>query len=174
MKIFWISRVTLLIKYSINMLFLISIFSIANANNEDKNTFSDWQKVCDEKTKLCSIIAFGYDPSGEKKARVSLSLNPSKGTEKIAEMTILSPLYSNLRHGMITMIQDNKPVRHDYDLCAKEGCINFIPLKEGDIETLKKEWNMVLVFRDIRQPNNNIVLDVSLVGFQKALKALTQ
>ena len=89
-------------------------------------------------------------------------------------MTILSPLYSNLRHGMITMIQENKPVRHEYDLCAVEGCINFIALMKGDIETLEKEWNMLLVFRDIRKPNDNVVLDVSLVGFQKAFKALNQ
>ena len=174
MKTFWISRINLSIKYLVIIFILISTFFITTANAEGKSVFSDWQKVCDENTKLCSIITFGYNASGEKKARVSISLNPTKGTEKIAEMTILSPLYSNLRHGMITVIQDDKPVRHEYDLCAKEGCINFIPLMDSDVEKLKKEWNMILVFRDVRYPNENVVLDVSLVGLQKAFKALNQ
>ena len=174
MKSFWIKSINISAKYLSTIFFFISIIFNTNVNAEDGNVFSDWQKVCDQKTKLCSIIAFGHNPAGEKKARVSISLNPSKTGEKIAEMTILSPLYSNLRHGMITMIQENTPVRHEYDLCAKEGCINFIALMKGDIETLEKEWNMLLVFRDIRKPNDNVVLDVSLVGFQKAFKALNQ
>ena len=174
MKSCYISSVYHSIKYSISIILLKIILFVSITNAEEQNVFSDWQKVCDEKTKLCSIITFGYNPSGEKKARVSISLNPTKGSEKIAEMTILSPLYSNLQHGMITVIQDDKPVRHEYDLCAKEGCINFIPLMEDDIETLKREWNMLLVFRDFRRPNDNVVLDVSLVGLQQAFKALNQ
>ena len=57
-------------------------------------------------------------------------------------MTILSPLYSYLPHRMITIVQDNEPIRHEFAFCAKEGCINFIPLMQQDVNMLKKEWNL--------------------------------
>ena len=38
---------------------------------------------------------------------------------------------------------------------------------------LKKEWNMVLGYQDYRNPNEKIILDVSLVGFKKAYESLT-
>ena len=138
---------------------------------EEQNKFGDWQRVCNEKA--CSILSFGVDPAGEKKARVSVSLSESGENGKIAEMTILSPLYSYLPHGLITAIQNNKPIRHEFTLCATEGCFNFIPLAKEDIDLLKKEWNLVIAYQNSRLPNEKVVVDVSLVGFKKAFESIS-
>ena len=38
---------------------------------------------------------------------------------------------------------------------------------------LKKEWNLMLAYKDYRNLNEKIILDVSLVGFTKAYDSLS-
>ncbi len=154
---------------SISTLFSYSL----KAEELKKNEFKDWQKICNETTNICSIFSFGFDSEGNKKARVSLSLYGSADSKKVAEMTILSPLYSYLPHGLLIAVQNNEPFRHEFALCAKEGCLNFIPLQKEEVEMLKKEWNLMLAYKDYRNLNEKIILDVSLVGFTKAYDSLS-
>ncbi len=154
---------------SISTLFSYSL----KAEELKKNEFKDWQKICNETTNICSIFSFGFDSEGNKKARVSLSLYGSADSKKVAEMTILSPLYSYLPHGLLIAVQNNEPVRHEFALCAKEGCLNFIPLQKEEVEMLKEEWNLMLAYKDYRNLNEKIILDVSLVGFTKAYDSLS-
>tara|TARA_B100000575_G_C22878445_1_gene512036 strand:- start:2 stop:535 length:534 start_codon:yes stop_codon:yes gene_type:complete len=161
---------------SVSFMTLLAISILSNeVSSEEKNDliFDDWQKVCDNESGNCNIFTFGYDSKGEKRARVTISPSSSEVNKKIAEMTILSPLYSYLPHGIITIVQDNEPIRHEFAFCAKEGCINFIPLMQQDVNMLKKEWNLSLVFQDYRYPSEKVFLDVSLVGFKKAFETLT-
>ena len=156
------------------MISISSLLSYSLKAEEVKNDeFKDWQKICNETSNTCSIFSFGFDSEGNKKARVSLSLYESADNKKVAEMTILSPLYSYLPHGLLIAVQNNEPIRHEFALCAKEGCLNFIPLQKEEVEMLKKEWNLVLGYQDYRNPNEQIILDVSLVGFKKAYESLT-
>ena len=156
------------------VLSISTLFSYSLKAEELKNNqFKDWQKICDETTNICSIFSFGFDSEGNKKARVSLSLYGSTDSKKVAEMTILSPLYSYLPHGLLIAVQNNEPIRHEFALCAKEGCLNFIPLQKEEVEMLKKEWNLMLAYQDYRNPNEKIILDVSLVGFMKAYDSLS-
>ena len=154
---------------SISTLFSYSL----KAEELKKNEFKDWQKICNETTNICSIFSFGFDSEGNKKARVSLSLYGSADSKKVAEMTILSPLYSYLPHGLLIAVQNNEPIRHEFVLCAKEGCLNFIPLQKEEVEMLKEEWNLMLAYKDYRNLNEKIILDVSLVGFTKAYDSLS-
>ena len=156
---------------------IISISSLLSlslkAEEVKSNKFKDWQKICNETTNICSIFSFGFDSEGNKKARVSLSLYGSADSKKVAEMTILSPLYSYLPHGLLIAVQNNEPIRHEFALCAKEGCLNFIPLQKEEVEMLKEEWNLMLAYKDYRNLNEKIILDVSLVGFTKAYDSLS-
>ena len=154
---------------SISTLFSYSL----KAEELKKNEFKDWQKICNEATNICSIFSFGFDSEGNKKARVSLSLYGSADSKKVAEMRILSPLYSYLPHGLLIAVQNNDPIRHEFVLCAKEGCLNFIPLQKEEVEMLKEEWNLMLAYKDYRNLNEKIILDVSLVGFTKAYDSLS-
>ena len=156
------------------VLSISTLFSYSLKAEELKtNEFKDWQKICNEITNICSIFSFGFDSEGNKKARVSLSLYGSADSKKVAEMTILSPLYSYLPHGLLIAVQNNEPIRHEFALCAKEGCLNFIPLQKEEVEMLKKEWNLMLAYKDYRNLNEKIILDVSLVGFTKAYDSLS-
>jgi len=95
-----------------------------------------------------------------------ISMFPLPQTEPaVAGATILVPLETLLTAPLVIEFSDTKAKEYPYSYCDKSGCVVRVGFDKSDLDDLKKGTEVTMAISHILQPDQQLILPVSLIGF---------
>ena len=127
----------------------------------------DWAIRCvttDTGNDPCEMFQLLVREEGSPIAEISMfPLPPNEPA--VAGATILVPLETLLTSPLIIEFNETKAKEYPYSYCNKSGCVVRVGFDQSDLDDLKKGNEITMAISHILQPDQQLVLPVSLIGF---------
>lgn len=153
---------------------------ISNTGGDDASyvsaTHGDWEVVCmrtEEDADPCQMYQLLRDADGNATAEITLFPLPP-GQDAAAGATILTPLETLLTAQLVMQVDTGAAKRYPFTFCTAIGCISRVGFTAAEIDAFrggaKATWTLV----PIAAPDQNVSLQMSLIGFTAAFADLTE
>ena len=137
-------------------------------------THGDWQVRCAEEQQVCVMSQVGRNPEGQEVLEVQLrklsGAQTPEGETIPAAMQIVTPLGVLLPPGIRVQVDGAEVGAIPYQVCTPEGCVLRQPLTSEVLNRLKAGANARMTL--VALPQQEIPVDISLMGFTKAFGSL--
>lgn len=112
----------------------------------------------------CEMFQLLVREEGNPIAEISMfPLPPNEPA--VAGATILVPLETLLTAPLIIEYSDTKAKEYPYSYCNKSGCVVRVGFDQSDLDDLKQGREISMAISHILQPDQQLILPVSLIGF---------
>ena len=119
----------------------------------------------------CEMFQLLVREEGNPIAEISMfPLPPSEPA--VAGATILVPLETLLTAPLVIEFSDTKAKEYPYSFCNKSGCVVRVGFDQTDLDDLKKGTQLTMAISHILQPDQQLILPVSLIGFTSMFNKL--
>ena len=150
---------------------------ILNSNEEIMAEYGNWLQICENEKNQCVGVQFALDVQGERAARFIIE-RLNQNTETIADslITIFVPYEANvpiLPNGITLAVDSAEPFKEQFLFCDQIGCTSQFGLTKQGIELFLTGANLAIYMVDIRNPNNQFIVDVDLENFDKIYNSIT-
>lgn len=120
----------------------------------------------------CEMFQLLVREEGSPIAEVSMfPLPPNEPA--VAGATILVPLETLLTSPLVIEFSETKAKEYPYSYCNKSGCVVRVGFDQSDLDDLKKGSEITMAISHILQPDQQLILPVSLIGFTAMFNKLT-
>lgn len=137
-----------------------------------RDTFGDWQVRCAPDGEECFLYQLALDGEKNPVAEVSLVKLPAGG-EAVAGVTIVTPLGTLLTNGLLLQIDTGETRQYPFVWCSQVGCFSRFALAQTSIDAMKRGKTGKLTLVSIGNPQQPVILNLSLTGFTDAFNSLT-
>jgi invasion protein IalB len=73
---------------------------------------------------------------------------------------------------LVIEFSDTKAKEYPYSYCNKSGCVVRVGFDQSDLNDLKKGTEVTMAISHILQPDQQLILPVSLIGFMAMFNKL--
>lgn len=137
-------------------------------------TFDSWEQRCVKSadgSDPCQMYQLLKDKDGNSVAEFSMFPLP-KGSKAAAGATIIVPLETLLTANLVLAIDGGKPKIYPFTFCSTPGCVARVGFTDEEVGQFKKGAKANITIVPAAQPDQKVVLDVSLKGFSAVLAAV--
>ncbi len=137
-------------------------------------TFDAWEQRCirtEDGSDPCQLFQLLKDASGRPLAEVNMVGMPP-GQAAAVGATIVVPLGTLLTEGLSIGVDAAPPKRYPFTVCGSIGCVARVGFTAGELATLKAGAKATLTLVAFEQPDQKVVLDMSLKGFTAGFAAV--
>ncbi|NBB98442.1 MAG: invasion associated locus B family protein [Alphaproteobacteria bacterium] len=153
---------------------------INNAGSDDASyvsaTHGDWEVVCmrsEEDVDPCQMYQLLRDADGNATAEITMFPLPS-GQDAAAGATILTPLETLLTAQLVMQVDGGAAKRYPFTFCTAIGCISRVGFTAAEIDAFRGGANATWTLVPIAAPDQNVTLQMSLIGFTAAFADLNE
>ena len=144
--------------------------NLLNSNEEIRAEYGNWLQVCQKGNSKCVGVQFALNVDGNKAARLVIE-RLREDTENLADslITIFVPFESIipiLPNGINLVVDDKEPFSEKFLFCDQLGCTAQFGLTKQGINLFLAGANLSMFMIDIRDPDNNYIIDIDLDNFQ--------
>lgn len=112
----------------------------------------------------CEMFQLLVREDGSPIAEISMFPLPAN-EPAVAGATILVPLETLLTSPLVIEFSDTKAKEYPYSYCNKSGCVVRVGFDQSDLDDLKNGSEITMGISHILQPDQQLILPVSLIGF---------
>ena len=138
-------------------------------------TFDSWQMRCiktDNGADPCELYQLMKDGEGNSVAEMTL-IPLANGGQAAAGATVVSPLETDLQHGITLKVDSGAAKAYPFNFCAPVGCVSRVGLTADELAGLKRGNTATISVLPYGAPKESAVnLNLSLKGFTAAYAAL--
>ncbi len=173
------------IKFSLKLILMLPIFFLINfllinsvwsfENEEIREKYGVWQKICNLENLNCVGAQFALDSEGNKISRLIITKAKKNDENIISIANIFFPFEKsivNLRSGLLITVDQLEPIREQFYYCDNKGCNARIQFSANGNNALINGSNLTIKFKDITKNNQIQVLDISLLEYGKMFENL--
>jgi len=161
-------------------IFFFKYFLIINPawsieNEEIREKYGVWQKICNLKNLNCVGSQFAIDSEGNKIGRLIITKATKNNKNIVSIANIFFPFEKsivNLRSGLLITVDQLEPLNEQFYYCDKKGCNARIQFSSNGNNALINGSNLTIKFKDIKKDNQIQVLDISLLEYGKMFENL--
>lgn len=138
-----------------------------------RESFGDWQQRClraEEGPDPCQLYQLLANAEGNPIAEVSIVPLPPGG-QAVAGVVIVVPLETQLTEQLRLGIDGAQARVYPFDFCNRAGCVARFGLVEEQLAQFKRGVEGRVTIVPAAQPDEQIVLTMSLTGFTAAFDA---
>ncbi len=143
----------------------------APAPNITVTEHGDWEVGCMTGTTNCEMQQVAADPQGNPVILARLVKLPADAEAK-ALAIFNTPLGTLLPTGIRFQIDTSPEATLPFEWCVQEGCVVRLGLRDAEIASMKRGRNVKLTVISIADPEQPVVVNLSLAGFTAAFDSL--
>lgn len=136
-------------------------------------TYGDWELRCTADKSNCFMYQLARDSNLNPVSEISIVDLPD-GSEAAAGVTAVTPLGTLLSEGLVLQVDQGEARRYAYNWCTRSGCFARFGLTADEINQLKRGSKARMRLVSVSNPEQPVVLDLSLTGFTAAHNALVE
>tara|TARA_R110002051_G_scaffold25371_2_gene61903 strand:+ start:8273 stop:8869 length:597 start_codon:yes stop_codon:yes gene_type:complete len=133
-----------------------------------RETFGDWSLRCLRAEKgqddPCQLYQLLNDADGNSVAEISMFPLP-EGGRAAAGATIVVPLETLLTEQLQISVDGSAARRYPFTFCNRAGCVSRVGFTQDEIDQFKQGNKATLRMVPAAAPEEEVVLDISLIGF---------
>jgi len=132
-----------------------------------REEFGDWGLRClraAEGPDPCQLYQLLLDDEDNAVAEISLFPLPAGG-QAAAGATIVVPLETLLTEQLTISVDGQAPRRYPFTFCNRAGCVSRVGFTTAEVDQFKRGASANLRIVDAAAPDQEVVLDISLIGF---------
>lgn len=137
------------------------------------STFDDWSLRCinnPDAADPCQLYQLLTDQDGNAVAEMTMFALPPGG-RAAAGATIVAPLETLLTEQLTISVDGSAARRYPFTFCNAGGCVSRVGFTEAEVSQFKRGSNATLRLVPAGAPDQEVILNVSLIGFTAALEA---
>ena len=139
-----------------------------------REEFGDWSLRCirapEGQADECTLYQLLFSAEGASVAEVNIFELPSGG-QAVAGATIVVPLETLLTE-QVTIAVDGQNARvYPFNFCNQAGCVARVGFTQAEVDAFKRGITAIVRIVPAAAPDQNVVLDVSLLGFTAGYEA---
>ncbi len=140
-----------------------------------RDAFGDWALRCikeeEGNTDPCTLYQLLLGADGAAVAEFNLFPLPAGG-RVAAGATIVVPLETLLTEQLTIAVDGQNPRVYPFNFCNRAGCVARVGFTQGEVEEFKRGIASVVRIVPAAAPDQQVVLDVSLLGFTAGYETL--
>lgn len=132
-----------------------------------REEFGDWALRClraPEGPDPCQLYQLLLDDEENAVAEISLFPLPAGG-QAAAGATIVVPLETLLTEQLTISVDGQAPRRYPFTFCNRAGCVSRVGFTADEVNQFKRGARANLRIVPAAAPDQEVVLDISLIGF---------
>ena len=133
-----------------------------------RETSGDWAVRCikapEEQIEQCNLYQLLMNDEGVSVAEVNFFRLP-EGAQVVAGATIVVPLETFLPEQLTLSIDGEAARRYPFRFCNRAGCVARVGFGEAEVDLMKRGAVGSLRIVPASNPETEVVLDISLIGF---------
>ena len=136
-------------------------------------TFGEWEMRCVTLPEgdNCTLFQLLQDDQGNNVAEITLFGLPP-GQQAAAGATIVTPLETLLTQQITIQVDSSQAKRYPFSWCNQVGCYARVGFTEAEVNEFKRGARATVVIVPAAAPDQQVRLDLSLIGFTAGLDAV--
>lgn len=130
--------------------------------------FGDWALRCvkaeEGEPDSCNLYQLLVNEEGASVAELNIFQLP-EGGQAVAGATLVAPLETLLTQQVTIAVDGQNARRYPFTFCNRAGCVARIGFTQAEIDELKRGIQATVRIVPAAAPTQEVVLDVSLLGF---------
>ena len=140
-----------------------------SVNGSEKGAEAAWNKRCDKSHKICEITqSVIVKESGARIMEFTIGYPEDANGE--ARGIMLLPLGILVDRQLMLKIDTGNNYAFNVRQCTKSGCFAYIDVKDELLSAMRKGNKLKISF--VTMQGQNVLMELSLKGFTKALKSI--
>jgi invasion protein IalB len=139
-----------------------------------ESVFGPWEKRCikaESEPNNCHMFQVLTDATRNPMVEVTM-FNVPQGGQAVMAASIMTPLETLLTAELQIQIEGEAVKSYPYSWCNKQGCVARIGFTKNELNFLSKGTTATIFLTAAAKPTAPFALEMSLIGFTKALESL--
>lgn len=139
------------------------------------DVFEDWAMRClktEAEEDPCQLYQLLLDEQDNAVAEITIFKLPEGSGDAVAGSTIVAPLETLLTANVRLAVDSGQSREYPFSFCTTAGCVARLGFRSAEVDQFKRGLNATLTIVPAADPEQEVNLTVSLIGFTAGFEAL--